>query len=179
MRWSRLLALCILLLVPLTSHAQTPTHRPPRSTTVKNAVKSHEAAIRQGLDRWAQAFRSHDVHAIMALYAPGGVAYDLVPPLQYVGADAYRKDYEEFLAQYEGPIAIELRDVHIVASDGVAFATSLQRISGTLKNGQHSDVWVRVTNGFRKINGQWLDTHDHVSVPADLARGKAVLDLKP
>ena len=107
------------------------------------------------------------------------VAYDLVPPLQYVGADAYRKEDEAFLAQYEGPIAIELRDVHIVASDGGAFATSRQRISGPLKNGQHSDVWVRVTNGFRKINGQWLDTHDHVSVPADLASGKAVLDLKP
>src|SRR5215510_241848 len=81
--------------------------------------------------------------------------------------------------QYESPIDIELRDMHINAGDGVAFATSLQRISGTLKNGQKSDLWVRVTNGFRKINGRWLDTHDHVSVPADLASGKAVLDLKP
>jgi ketosteroid isomerase-like protein len=115
----------------------------------------------------------------MALYAPGVVAYDIVPPLQYIGADAYRKDYEEFFAQYEGPIDIELRDLHIIAGDGVAFATSLQRISGTLKNGQKSDIWVRVTNGFRKINGRWLDTHDHVSVPVDLASGKAVLDLKP
>jgi ketosteroid isomerase-like protein len=115
----------------------------------------------------------------MSLYAPGVVAYDIVPPLQYVGADAYRKDYEEFFAQYEGPIDIELRDLHIIAGDGVAFATSLQRISGTLKNGQKSDVWVRVTNGFRKLNGRWLATHDHVSVPVDLASGKAVLDLKP
>ena len=179
MRWTRLLALFIILLVPLTSHAQTQTHRPPRSTTVKNAGKSNEADIRQWLDRWAKAFRAHDVNVIMALYAPGVVAYDIVPPLQYVGADAYRKDYEEFFAQYEGPIDIELRDVHIIAGDGVAFATSLQRISGTLKNGQKSDLWVRVTNGFRKINGRWLDTHDHVSVPADLASGKAVLDLKP
>jgi hypothetical protein len=84
MRWTRLLALFILLLVPLTSHAQTQTHRPPRSTTVKNAVKSNEADIRQWLDRWAKAFRAHDVNAIMSLYAPGVVAYDLVPPLQYV-----------------------------------------------------------------------------------------------
>ena len=179
MRWIRFLALFIILLMPFTSHAQTQTHRPPRSTTVKNAVKSNEAEIRQWLDRWAKAFRAHDVNAIMSLYAPGVVAYDIVPPLQYVGADAYRKDYEEFLAQYEGPIDIEFRDLHIIASDGVAFATSLQRISGTLKNGQKSDVWVRVTNGFRKLNGRWLDTHDHVSAPVDLASGKAVLDLKP
>ena len=179
MRWTRLLALFIIFLVPLTSHAQTQTHRPPRSTTIKNAVKSDEADIQQWLDRWAKAFRAHDVNAIMALYAPGVVAYDIVPPLQYVGADAYRKDYEEFFAQYEGPIDIELRDLHIIAGDGVAFATSLQRISGTLKNGQKSDVWVRVTNGFRKLNARWLATHDHVSVPVDLGSGKAVLDLKP
>ena len=126
MRWTRLLALCIILLVPLTSHAQTQTHRPPRSTTVTNAVKSNEAEIRQWLDRWAKAFRAHDVNAIMALYAPGVVAYDIVPPLQYVGADAFRIDNAEFLAQYEGPIDIELRDVHISAGDSVAFATSLQ-----------------------------------------------------
>src|SRR5215831_18954195 len=86
MRWTRLLALFILLLVPLTSHAQTQTHRPPRSTTGNNAVKSNEADIRQWVDRWAKAFRTHDVHAILALYAPGVVAYDLVPPLQYVGS---------------------------------------------------------------------------------------------
>jgi ketosteroid isomerase-like protein len=76
----------------------------------------------------------------MSFYAPEVVAYDIVPPLQYVGANAYRKDYEQFLAQYEGPIEIEFRDMHIVAGDNVACATGLERISGTLKNGQKSDV---------------------------------------
>ena len=35
----------------------------------------------------------------MSVYAPGDavVAYDVVPPLQYKGKDAYRKDYQEFL----------------------------------------------------------------------------------
>ena len=153
MRWTRLLALFIILLVPLTSHAQTQTHRPPRSTTVKNAVKSNEAEIRQWLDRWAKAFRAHDVNAIMSLYAPGVVAYDIVPPLQYVGADAYRKDYEEFLSQYQGPIDIEYRDLRIIAGDNVAFIHALERMSGTLKNGQKSDLWVRATSGLRKIDG--------------------------
>lgn len=179
MRWSRLIALFIILLMLLPSYAQTQTHRPPRSTTVKNAVKSNEAEIRQWLDRWVKAFRAHDVNAIMALYAPGVAAYDLMPPLQYLGADAYRRNYEVLLAQYRGPIDIELRDLHIIASDGVAFAASLQRISGTLTYGQKSDVWVRVTTGFQKINGKWLGTHDHISVPADLASGKAMLYLKP
>jgi len=140
-----------------------------------------EAEIRGLYERWAKAFRAHDVDAVMSVYAPGNavVAYDLVPPLQYVGNDAYRKDYEEFLAQYEGPIDIEFRDLHIVAADGVGFIYGLERIRGTLKKGEKLDIWVRVTSGLRKIRGEWRIVHDHISVPADFETGKAMLALKP
>ena len=107
------------------------------------------------------------------------MGYDIVPPLQYVGKDAYRKDYEEFLGQYDGPIDVEYRDMRIFANGDVAFIHALERMSGTLKNGQKSDLWVRATSGLRKINGKWPIVHDHISVPADPNTGKAVLDLKP
>lgn len=63
-----------------------------------------EAEIRQLLDRWTKAFRARDLNGIMSIYEPGEtlVAFDVVPPLQYVGSDAYRKDCQEFLAQYQG-----------------------------------------------------------------------------
>jgi len=144
-------------------------------------AKNNEAAIRELYDRWASAFRARDIDGIMSVYTPGDavVAYDIVPPLQYVGKEAYRKDYEVFLAQYDGPIDIEYRDLRIVASGNVAFLHALERISGTMKNGQKSDIWVRATSGLRKIKGKWLIVHDHISVPFDLNTGKAVLDLKP
>ncbi len=138
-----------------------------------------ESEIRQLLDRWGKAFRAKDVDAILSVYAPGVVAFDIVPPLQRVGADNYRKNYEEFLAQYEGPMDYEFRDLSIVSGDGVAFIHCLERLSGTLKNGQKSEVWIRVTSGLRKINGRWLIVHDHISVPADFETGKAMLELKP
>jgi hypothetical protein len=31
----------------------------------------------------------------------------------------------------------------------------------------------------RRIDGAWLFVHDHVSVPADITRGQAVLNLTP
>ena len=144
-------------------------------------VVSNEAQIRMLLNAWAKAFHDRDIKAIMAMYKPGPemVAFDVVPPLQYVGYDAYKKDYENFLAQYKGPITIEYREMHVVASDTVAYAYGLERMSGTLVNGQKSDMWLRVTSGFRKINGRWFDTHDHVSVPADLDSGKAMTALTP
>ena len=41
-----------------------------------------------------------------------------------------------------------------------------------LKTGQQSDMWLRYTGGLRKMNGNWLIVHDHVSVPVDFERGK-------
>lgn len=58
-------------------------------------------------------------------------------------------------------------------------AHSLNRLSRTMKNGQKIDYWHRWTACFRKVNGKWLVTHQHVSLPSDLESGKAVMDLKP
>ena len=145
------------------------------------SMSKSEAQIRQLLDAWARAFRTKDVDAVMAFYAPGDavVSYDIVPPLQVNGHDSYRKNYEEFFATYDGPVDVELKDLKIVAGNDVAFIHSLERMSGTLKGGQHSELWLRATSGMRKINGKWLIVHDHVSVPADFATGKAAVELKP
>jgi ketosteroid isomerase-like protein len=61
----------------------------------------------------------------------------------------------------------------------MAFTHSLNGISGTMKNGQKADRWLRWTACYRKTNGKWLIVHEQVSVPVDLRSGKAVLDLQP
>jgi uncharacterized protein (TIGR02246 family) len=145
------------------------------------SAANDETEIRQLLDRWKKAFEAKDMNGIMSIYEPGQalVAYDIVPPLQYKGFDAYKKDYQEFLNQFDGPIGVEFRNLEIVAGDRVAFAHALERLTGTLKGGQKFDMWVRATECYRKTNGHWLAIHDHVSLPADFDTGKAVMDLKP
>jgi ketosteroid isomerase-like protein len=61
----------------------------------------------------------------------------------------------------------------------LAFAQSLNHVRGTLASGHITDLWVRWTACFRRIDGAWLIVHDHVSVPADLEHGQAVLNLTP
>ena len=53
--------------------------------------------------------------------APGDAvnAYDVVPPLQFEGKDAYRKDYVAFLAQHVATIHAEFRDLRILSSGAV------------------------------------------------------------
>ena len=156
-------------------------HETKGADAVKRNISNNEAEIRALLDRWAQTFGAHDIEGIMSSYAPGDavVAYDIAPPLQYKGKEAYRKDYLEFLAQYDGPIHVEYLDMRIVSGGDLAFVHALERFTGKLKNGQQSDMWLRYTGGLRKMDGKWLIVHDHVSVPTDFESGKAVLDLKP
>ena len=175
--WTLSFVVCVPLLVAFAGGGCS-QNRPVGNEAAK-AKNDDEAEVRQLLDVWAKAFQARDVNAIAALYAPDVVAYDVVPPLQYVGWDAYRKDYEEVLAQYKGPLEVEFRDVHISVQGDLAFEWYLARIGGTLANGEKSSIWMRVTSAFRKSNGKWLDIHDHTSVPADMATGKAKLDLKP
>jgi hypothetical protein len=72
----------------------------------------------------------------------------------------------------QGTIDVEYRDLNIIAADTVAFSHGLERMTGTLKNGQKFDAWVRFTECYRKTNGHWLAIHDHISVPVDLTAAK-------
>ena len=146
---------------------------------VEETKKNDEAAIQRLLDDGIRSLHDKNIEGIMSLYAQEVVSFDIVPPLQYVGADAFRKVWEETFLVFQGPINYEIHDLSITVGDDVAFTHSLNRISGTLTNGQKTDLWLRWTACFRKINGKWLIVHHQNSVPVDLETGKAVLSLKP
>jgi uncharacterized protein (TIGR02246 family) len=138
-----------------------------------------EAAIRELLDRFARAFREKDVNGVMSAFAKDIVSFDILPPLQTVGAETFVTHWQEFFDSHQGPIHAEFPDVRIAAADDVAFSYCVHRIKGTLKNGQQTDWWLRWTACYHKVDGKWLIVHEHVSVPADLRSGKALMDLKP
>jgi ketosteroid isomerase-like protein len=173
MKSSVLFILILIALASVTANAQT------TDAALANGNDVAMKEIRGWLDRWTKAFTAKDVDAIMALYADDVIAYDVVPPLQYAGKAEYRTDYLQFLSQYGDNLKVEVRDLHVGANGDLGYAAGLELISGTLKNGQKSELWVRFTSLFRKSGGHWLDFHDHVSVPADIESGKAMLELKP
>jgi ketosteroid isomerase-like protein len=138
-----------------------------------------EADIRQRLDRFLVAVRAMDIEGLRPIYAPDLVSFDIVPPLQHLGAEAKLKNWRDVFAAYQTPLGYELRDLMLTVDGAVAFGRSLNRISGTLKNGKRSDYWVRWTTGYRKIDGNWLIVHDQVSVPMDVETGAALRNLEP
>ena len=126
-----------------------------------------DAELRRHIEALGQAIRAKNVPAVMQHYSPEIVTFDVKPPLQVQG-DEYRKNFERWFGAMEGPIDYESKDLHIVASGDVAFCHSTNHVKGTWKSGKKADYWVRVTSCFQKVGGQWLITHEHVSMPATM-----------
>jgi ketosteroid isomerase-like protein len=138
-----------------------------------------EAQIRQRVEDWAKAIHERDLDRVLSLYSPDIVSFDLDPPLRYAGMDNKRRAWQEFFKVHTGPVGYDVRDLNVTTEGEIAFAHSLNHVSGTLAGGRTSDMWVRWTACFRRIGGIWMVVHEQVSVPADVKNGKAVLNLKP
>ena len=127
----------------------------------------------------AAAVRTKDVDTLISSFAPDVLTFDVVGPLQCIGSDAARKRTEEWFASFEDPIGYQVRDLTITAADDIAFCHSLNRVSATKKDGAKLEMWWRATLCFRRIDGKWLVTHQHNSVPFDAENGRAAIDLEP
>jgi len=147
--------------------------------TAGNGKATAEAEIRALIEDQAKAIRAKDVDGSVASYAADVLLFDVVNPLQSTGSDAARARLAEWFASFRGPIGYELRDLSIAAGDEVAFCHSLNRVRATTTGGQKLDMWWRATVCYRRIDGAWMVTHEHASVPFDVASGRASLDLEP
>ena len=150
-------------------------------TPLASAQSADQKAIRALNQRFAAAVRTRDINAIMAVYVPNESLFvvDAIPPRQYVGAKAYRKDFENFLGPFPGPVAIEISDLAITTTRTLSYSHRIDSWTLQDKNGVSVKMVFRVTDVYRKINGKWLIVHEHISWPVDPATGKADLLSTP
>jgi len=138
-----------------------------------------ESRIRIMMDEWVEALKSKDINRVMAGYSKDLVSFDIMPPLRVKGLESYRKNYEEWFKSCKGPIQCEPQDVEISASENLACAYCLNHMAFTTNEGEKMDMWIRWSSVLKKLDGQWLITHEHVSVPIDMETDKALWNLKP
>jgi uncharacterized protein (TIGR02246 family) len=119
--------------------------------------------IRALLEQWAAAVRRHDMPAILALHAPDIVMFDLPPPLQAKGLDAYKQTWELFFQYHKVSQAFDIEELSSVAGDDVGFAFGVMRCGA---GRDPAGFQFRVTIGLRKIDGAWCVVHEHHSLPA-------------
>jgi PhnB protein len=142
--------------------------------TEQNDIKD----IRDVIEDWAAGLRAKDAARVKRHGDEDMVQFSLAPPL--VADESGPYGLERWFETWKGGIGYEIRDLEVVAGDGVAFSHSLNRLSGTKVGGEKPDLWFRHTFGFRKIGGEWKIVHSHESVPFQMDGSfKAAVDLEP
>ena len=126
----------------------------------------NENRIRQLVENWAKAVRDKDIDGILDHHSQDIVMYDVRPPFQSVGIDAYRKTWDLFF-KYTRPAVFDILDLHITAGDDVAFCFAKMKCEDKSTTGDYVPLDFRLTIGLKKINGQWTIMHEHHSVPAE------------
>jgi uncharacterized protein (TIGR02246 family) len=167
----KLFVIFVLSGVGLSLAAAAIAARPARD---KNAIAALE-------DRIAKAVEAKDANAIMANYTPGDtlVVFDLIPPREYRGWDAYLKDWQGILAGCADKPKMEISDLATESAGGLAYSHSVQHFACTDAKGNKVDLTMRTTDVYRKSSGKWLIVHEHNSVPVDIATAKADMNSTP
>jgi ketosteroid isomerase-like protein len=133
--------------------------------TMQNRRNTAEVQICDLVERWARAVRDKDIDGILANHSADILMFDVPPPLEAKGIDAYRKTWDAFFAWSDDPVIFAIKDIHVAAGADVAFVAALMRCAG-VENGTRSALDFRLTIGLRKIGRQWVVVHEHHSIPA-------------
>ncbi|WP_411280481.1 YybH family protein [Gemmatimonas sp.] len=127
--------------------------------------QADEDQVRQLLEHWARATQKGRQDEILVNHAPDVLIYDVLPPMKYESAAAYRRSWEDWQPDTQGEAQFTLQDLSITTGNVVAFAHCFIKCGGTLPDGKTFDDVVRATFCLRKIGGSWQVAHQHISKP--------------
>jgi len=134
--------------------------------STSNNKSTEETQIRNMIESWAKAVRTKNLDGILANHSPEILMFDVPPPLQSKGIEAYKKTWDVFFAWFQDSGVFDIKELNITAGYDVAFATALMRCVGTDANGDKVELDFRLTICFRKIDDRWTVMHEHHSIPA-------------
>lgn len=126
-----------------------------------------EREIRDLLETWAAAVRRRDLAGILRNHSTDILMFDVPPPLQCRGIDAYRRTWDVFFSWSHDPVKFDISEMDVIAGADVAFAAATMRCAGREASGEDIELDFRLTVGLQKIGGQWIVTHEHHSIPAE------------
>jgi uncharacterized protein (TIGR02246 family) len=125
-----------------------------------------EAAVRAVVETWLAAIRRRDMEGTLQNHSPDIVMFDVPPPFQSRGLEAYRTTWDLFYSCVSDPVLFEPTEMSVTAGANVAFVVATMRCAGSQTNEEPEGLDFRLTMGLRKVDGRWTIMHEHHSVPA-------------
>src|SRR5262249_24213372 len=105
-----------------------------------NETTTDEETIRGIVENWARAVRTKNIDGILAHHSPDVLMFDVPPPLQSKGIEAYKKTWDLFFSWSRDPVVFDFTTMNITSGSDVAFVTALMRCSGTEVNGERIEL---------------------------------------
>jgi ketosteroid isomerase-like protein len=136
-----------------------------RMSTTNDRSKD-EAETRDLVESWARAVRTKNLDGILANHSSDILMFDVPPPAQSKGIEAYKKTWHVFFDWFQDSGVFDISELNITAGNDVGFGSALMRCGGTEPNGDKIELDFRLTICLRKIDGRWTVMHEHHSVPA-------------
>jgi ketosteroid isomerase-like protein len=131
----------------------------------ESTTATDEAQVRLVLQQWATATRKGQRNDVLANHLADVLVYDVLAPMKYEGAEAYRRSWDEWQPDTQGEGKFDLQDLSVTAGADVAFAHCLIKCGGVLPSGKTFEDLVRATFCLRKASGSWKVAHQHISKP--------------
>lgn len=136
--------------------------------------------IRELLANWTQAVEAKDIERISAIYAPDIRSFDAILKLQFRGLEVYKAHWEYCMSLCGGgPSVFRMAQLEIEANLDLAFSHALIQCGGPNEHGEVQSCWMRTTQCWRKLDGQWRVVHEHFSAPFDMESNAALFSLQP
>ena len=128
-------------------------------------VNENQNQVRQIVENWAAAVRNKDIDSILAHHSDDITMFDVPPPFESIGIDAYRKTWDLFFAFTKAGV-FDMQDLQITAGEDVAFCFAKMKCEDKSSTEDYVPLDFRLTIGLKKINEQWTIMHEHHSIPA-------------
>jgi ketosteroid isomerase-like protein len=131
-------------------------------------TETDEAQIKALVEAWADAVRRHDIPAILAHHEPNIIMFDVPPPLQSKGIEAYERTWDLLFHYHKPGTAFDIEEIAVTASRDAAFVIAIMRCGpdSSINPADKDGFLFRLTMGLRKIEREWWIVHEHHSVPA-------------
>ena len=114
----------------------------------RHSGREDDAAIRDVVESWTAAVRGRDFEGILQNHSSDIVMFDVPPPLQSRGIEAYRKTWDVFLSWSSAPVHFDPTELNITAGKDVAFAVATMSNPGRSSPGTLG-VFSRTANSLR------------------------------
>lgn len=103
--------------------------------------------------------------------------FDLGATLQYFGFEALKKTTHEMVAGSVGAFEIDFGAPTILTSGDLGCSWQILHVMAQQKDGRTTDIRVRQTDVWRRVEGRWYIVHEHNSLPMKEGESEQLLSI--